>query len=134
VGRNEVIVLDTNVLIWAIARRSKLSKPAESVLRRQQDVRIPSICFWEFAMQVTRGKVSLNGGTFEDVIAAFLAGERVAIEPISPAIGLRASRLSQVRPMDPGDQLIAATAMELDVPLVTSDERLHSIPGLKTIW
>jgi predicted nucleic acid-binding protein len=36
--------------------------------------------------------------------------------------------------MDPGDQLIAATAMELDVPLVTSDERLQSLPGLRTIW
>ena len=85
-------------------------------------------------MQVTRGKVNLDGGTFEEVIAGFLANPRISVEHLTPAIGLRAARLSQVRSMDPGDQLIAATAMELDVPLVTSDERLHSIPGLKTIW
>lgn|GEM_PF-4751592 len=36
--------------------------------------------------------------------------------------------------MDPADQLIAATALELDAPLVTSDGRLQTVPGLRTIW
>lgn len=36
--------------------------------------------------------------------------------------------------MDPVDQLVAATALELGFPLVTSDERLRALPGIETIW
>jgi PIN domain nuclease of toxin-antitoxin system len=35
---------------------------------------------------------------------------------------------------DPADQLIAATAIELDVPLLTADERFRALPALRTVW
>ncbi len=35
---------------------------------------------------------------------------------------------------DPGDRLIAATAMVHQVPLITADEKLRTTPGLICIW
>ena len=35
---------------------------------------------------------------------------------------------------DPADRLIASTAMVHGAELVTADEYLRSIPGLKTVW
>jgi PIN domain nuclease of toxin-antitoxin system len=35
---------------------------------------------------------------------------------------------------DPADRLIAATATLLGAALVTGDERLRAVPGLRTIW
>jgi PIN domain nuclease of toxin-antitoxin system len=33
-----------------------------------------------------------------------------------------------------GDRLIAATALELDVPLISRYAELAKVPGLKTVW
>lgn len=53
---------------------------------------------------------------------------------ISPEIAARSVRIAPNFHDDPADQLIAATAIELDVPLVTADERLRASPALRTIW
>lgn len=51
-------------------------------------------------------------------------------EPVTGRIALAASRLDRVP--DPADAFIAATGRELDLPLVTFDERLRGLPGVKT--
>ena len=33
-----------------------------------------------------------------------------------------------------GDRLIAATALELGVPLISRDTELANVPGLRTVW
>jgi PIN domain nuclease of toxin-antitoxin system len=133
VGRHEVVVIDTHVLIWLTGEKGKISKRAASALRRQQEVLVPSICCWEYAMLATRSKFRLQTD-LSAALAAVISDPRLRLQEIPPAIAIRAALLSLARPMDAGDQLIAATAMELNVPLVTSDERLQSLPGLRTIW
>ena len=44
--------------------------------------------------------------------------------PISPGIAARSI----------ADQLITATAIELDVPLITADQSLRASPAVRTIW
>ncbi len=85
-------------------------------------------------MLVTRDRIRLGSERFEIIVEQLVSDPRIKVQPLTPEIGLRAAQLSLGRPMDPADQLIAATAMELDVPLVTADERLQSLPGLRTIW
>jgi PIN domain nuclease of toxin-antitoxin system len=84
-------------------------------------------------MLATRSKFRLQSD-LSAALAAVISDPRLRLQEIPPAIAIRAALLSLARPMDAGDQLIAATAMELNVPLVTSDERLQSLPGLRTIW
>ena len=47
----------------------------------------------------------------------------VELEPISPAICIASSRLSEFHG-DPADRLIVATAMTLGLPLMTADKKI----------
>ena len=84
-------------------------------------------------MLATRGRIDV-GPDVAGFLRDALKWDGVRLEPLSPDIGVRAALLSKSVRMDPADQLIAATAIHLNVPLVTHDELLHSIPGLKTVW
>ena len=54
--------------------------------------------------------------------------------PIDVQIAARSVRIAANFLGDPADQLIAATAIELDVPLVTAGQRLQHSPALRTLW
>ena len=94
---------------------------------------IPAICTWELSLLALRGRVPLSQPV-PAVFAELLEEPRVSLHPLTPQIGYRAAQLSPSQPMDPADQFIAATALVLDAPLVTSDERLQHIPGLRILW
>jgi len=131
-GSHAVIVLDTHAFIWAVTNRKRLTQGAAAAIARDSRVLVPVICFWELGMLTHRGRLSLGSRRLRDFVE--LATAQVEIQPLTPEIGLRAAGLSLNRPMDPADQLIAATALELDCPLVTADERLHTLPGLRVLW
>ncbi len=128
-----MIVVDTNALLWRAISPGRLSHRAASSLRREQQQVVPSVCFWEIAMLTTRNRFRLPV-PFDEFTEALIDDPRTQIQDITPAIALQSAQLSLARPMDPADQLIAATAMALGVPLVTADERLHRIPGLRVVW
>jgi PIN domain nuclease of toxin-antitoxin system len=129
-----VIVLDTHALFWSVTDRGRLSRRIVRAIATDADVLVPAICFWELAMLTLRGRINLGSRPYSDFITLAMAGSSARIQPLTPEIGLRAAGLSLNRPMDPADQLIAATALELSCPLVTADERLKALPGLQTLW
>ncbi len=129
-----MIVLDTHALFWSVTDRGRLSRRIVRAIATDADVLVPAICFWELAMLTLRGRINLGSRPYSDFITLAMAGSSARIQPLTPEIGLRAAGLSLNRPMDPADQLIAATALELSCPLVTADERLKSLPGLQTLW
>jgi PIN domain nuclease of toxin-antitoxin system len=45
-----------------------------------------------------------------------------------------AGRFDDTVPGDPADRLIASTAIVLDAPLITADNRLRGTPRVNTIW
>ncbi|MFN8617625.1 MAG: type II toxin-antitoxin system VapC family toxin [Dehalococcoidia bacterium] len=129
-----MIVLDTHALFWSVTDRGRLSRRIVRAIATDADVLVPAICFWELAMLTLRGRINLGSRPYSDFITLAMAGSSARIQPLTPEIGLRAAGLSLNRPMDPADQLIAATALELSCPLVTADERLKALPGLQTLW
>lgn len=129
-----MIVLDTHVVIWWLDGSSRLSSRARDDIEREPRVMIPDIVCWEMAQLVLRGRLGL-ASTAEAVLSELFSEPGMFSQPITPAIGQRAAGL--VAPnlhLDPADKLIAATALELDCPLVTADERLHTLPGLRVLW
>jgi PIN domain nuclease of toxin-antitoxin system len=57
----------------------------------------------------------------------------VELLPLTAEIAVRATTLSdEIR--DPADRLVAATALELALPLVSRDEGMVPIPGLCVVW
>lgn len=88
------------------------------------------ISVWEIGMLHARGRIELQGGTRAWVEQAWLRF------PLSEASLTRevAMRSHEVvlEHRDPADRLLAATALVHDLALVTVDERLTTVPGLRT--
>ena len=128
-----MIILDTNALLWTALSPGKLSRRAASAIRRDREHLVPSICFWEIASLVRESRVRLPAPVLH-FLRETSAADRVRVVEISPEIAFQAAHLAMNRSIDPADQLVAATALVLHAPLVTSDERLQAIPGLRIIW
>jgi PIN domain nuclease of toxin-antitoxin system len=63
-----------------------------------------------------------------------LAQERVSLLPLTPAVAAMGMNLGMSLHGDPGDQLIAATAILEGAVLVTRDEKLRGCSAVRTVW
>jgi PIN domain nuclease of toxin-antitoxin system len=129
-----VTLLDTHVLVWAVGRRSKLSRAADSAIARAQrdgGLAISAITLWELAILLARGRIHVYG-TVDSAIEHLVEGTTVL--PITVEIAALASQFPEDYSRDPADRLIGATARAHGIPLITRDESMRSSPLLKTIW
>lgn len=128
-----MILLDTHVFVWWAAQRGKLSKKALRVLTTDQQPRLSDISLWEIAMLVSRGRLKFDRDV--DVwLETALEETRIEIVAIDSAIAYRSTRIGAQFHGDPADQLIAATAIERRIALVTADENLRHSSAVTTIW
>lgn len=128
-----VVLLDTHVLLWMVGDTRRLSRPAVRALKAAKRLLLADISLREAAWLDQSGRIRLDPEAaewLEQAVSRF----KLELVPISPAIAARSTRIAQNFHGDPADQLIAATAMELDVPLVTADENLRASPAIRTIW
>jgi PIN domain nuclease of toxin-antitoxin system len=91
---------------------------------------LSAISVWEVAMLHERGRLKLEGGPrrwIERALDRFPLSEA----PVTREIALRSHEVA-VEHRDPADRMLAATAMVHDLTLVTVDERLRSVEGLRT--
>jgi PIN domain nuclease of toxin-antitoxin system len=129
----DVIVLDTHALVWWTQQPALLGKDAAEAIDKSDRILVPAICFWETALLVRTGRLSLKRGQpLNEWASELLAIPRVIAVALTPALALSADAL-QMHP-DPADRFIAATALEQHSPLVTKDDLLRSLSWLKTVW
>jgi PIN domain nuclease of toxin-antitoxin system len=128
-----VIVLDTHAWIWYAAKSDKLSEAASRALEGVKILLVSAISVWEVAMLVSKGRLGFDRDVDRWVTEA-LALPKIRLEPLTPSISIRSTRLPGTLHGDPADRIIAATAVERGVPLVTKDTQLRRYLNLKTIW
>ncbi len=129
-----VILLDSHVLIWAVADSKQLSKAAASAIRRARrgdGLAVSAITAYEVAWQIASGRIQ-GYGTVEASVVRFLEG--VTMRPITTEIAALAAQFPEDYPRDPADRIIGATARAEGMTLVTRDERIRRSPLLKTVW
>ncbi|MBZ5612451.1 MAG: type II toxin-antitoxin system VapC family toxin [Acidobacteriia bacterium] len=129
-----MILLDSHVLIWAVADSKRLSKAAASAIRRARrgdGLAVSAITAYEVAWQIASGRIQ-GYGTVEASVLRFLEG--VTMRPITPEIAALATQFPDDYPRDPADRIIGATARAEGLTLVTRDERIRNTPLLKTVW
>ncbi len=132
-----LIICDTNALLFWSDQRERLTPAAHAALENGGAVgnlACSDISFWEIAMLFRKGRLRLPTGTtplgyMEDIVDAL----DLAVLPVVPAIAALAES-GVVAHGDPGDRLIAATAIHHRAPLITADEKLRATPGLTCIW
>jgi PIN domain nuclease of toxin-antitoxin system len=133
-GLQEVILLDTHVVVWLASDPGKLSRKASDAIReasREGGTAISAITLWELAWLMTNGRLDISGTAeaFVEEIAA-----RTVVRPITAKVAVLANQFPPSYPGDPCDRLIGATALAEGMPLVTKDRNIRGSRQVKTIW
>jgi PIN domain nuclease of toxin-antitoxin system len=132
-GCNEMILLDTHVVLWDAYMPEKLSKKAQDVIDQEMDFIICDISFWEIAMLVQKGRIE-SIYPVDEMINSILKSRNYMVKSITPAIAKIYIDLEDEINKDPADRLIFATALAEKTSLITADNNLHKSSLIETIW
>lgn len=129
-----MIVLDTHALLWWALDPDKLSPSASAMCERmERDGGFASaISIWELGVKVQNGKLDM-GMTLPEFVRRLSLGAVVELIPVDASIWLRAVAL-QWDHRDPADRVIAATAIERGLPLLSKDDALHGFKAVRCVW
>ena len=130
-----MILLDTQILLWLLTDKSRLSERAadtiREVSRESRGVAIAGHTLWEVAMVATRGRLKLRGPLTDHLRRI---EESFRVVPLTGAIAARSMLFSLNYPRDPADRIIGATAVVHGLPLITADKGIHASKEVECIW
>lgn len=133
----EIAVVDTHALIWWLTdQRRRLGRRANAFFDQVDDGRaiacIPAIVLVELDEALLDGDLIL-GEPFPQFIERLeLTPSRYLVIPLTPSIVVRSHALHTIP--ERGDRLIAATAADLDYPLITRDPAIVAAIGGEHLW
>ncbi|MDA1313443.1 MAG: type II toxin-antitoxin system VapC family toxin [Acidobacteria bacterium] len=128
-------VTDTHPLVWyAGGEARRLSDPVLRIFRQADEqqilVYVPVVALWEVSMLLRRGRIALKVPFPQWVRRIAQRGYECAALDVS--ITIEASRLGFTR--DPFDAAIVATALHLDLPLITKDSEITDSGVVPVVW
>ena len=128
-------VTDTHPLVFHAAGGGRLGPRAAALFerceRREATLYVPAAVIWECALIARVGRINLRRSVrafFDDLFS------NPAYQPLdlTPEQVLAAAELTFTR--DPFDALIVATAVTMDMPLVTRDRLIRESGRVRVIW
>lgn len=125
------MLLDTHVCIWLASDDRRLGARVRRRLA-SRGVAISAASVFEIGQLVRLGKFRIELSPdrwIDEAVRAY----SLDVLPITEQTALQASSFVHAL-RDPMDCLIAATAVEHGLELVTADERLQTLPGVRTYW
>lgn len=120
-------LLDTHIWLWLVVN-PKRPGPATWVKDPENELWLSPMSSWEAPTLNYKRRMKLDREP-SAWMAQATAGLKEA--PVSHAIMLEATRLPLHQ--DPADRIIAATAIILDLTLLTADERLFGLRNIKAL-
>lgn len=130
-----MIVLDTHIWVWWVNGSAELSPAKEQILSSLQaeGLGVSVISCWEIAKLVEKGRLALTVPVGEWIDQA-LAYPGIRLLPLDPKIAVASTQLPLPFHNDPADQIITATAREMNCPLATDDGKILAYKYVKLAW
>jgi PIN domain nuclease of toxin-antitoxin system len=130
-----MIVLDTHIWVWWVNGSAELSPVKRQLLAAHQadGLGVSVISCWEIAKLVEKGRLSLTLPVGQWIEQA-LAYPGIRLLPLDPKIAVASTQLPPPFHNDPADQIITATARELNCPLATDDGKILAYTHVQLAW
>ena len=130
------IVIDTHIVIWYFAEPTQFSKSAEKVIDNAEKkgmIYVSSITIVELIYLIERNKIPVDvlvelRKVLDDSTTAFRLVE------LTREISDELENVSRQTVPDMPDRIISATALYLNLPLVTKDHKIRALQNINTIW
>jgi PIN domain nuclease of toxin-antitoxin system len=125
-------LLDTHIWLWATFEPHKLTSEVHELLNRSgADLFLSAISLWELSVLVEKKRLALK----EDFgVWVQRSASDLKLQEISLSWNvIHEMRFILPNHKDPADRFLAATAIAFDLILVTADQKLIGIPGLKVL-
>ncbi|MBS1770437.1 MAG: PIN domain-containing protein [Acidobacteria bacterium] len=130
------VVIDSNIVIWYFGELSQLSNHAETKVDAAVDrgtVLVPSIVIVELVYLIERNRVPSE--VLDKLREALDQDPTVfRLVQLTRQIADELANVDRSIVADMPDRIVAATALHLDLPLVTSDGNLRRLSNVETIW
>jgi PIN domain nuclease of toxin-antitoxin system len=118
-------LLDTHIWIWSLLEPEHLSRKVRKALESaDSELWLSPISVWEVLILIEKGRLTLNIET-DEWLKQVMQEAPMREAPITIEIA-RLSRTVSLAHQDPADRFLAATAIHLNLTLITSDTRLMS--------
>ncbi len=132
------LVTDTHPLVWYLANKEKeLSKRVLAAFKSAQEgsgthIWVPSVVAWELSELMRKtDRIKLHA-PFEELIKENFYFKSMTLTDLQPNDLVIGHSLNFNR--DPFDRLIVATALRLELPLITADTDITSAKPCEIFW
>lgn len=131
------IVVDTHAVIWYLIEPERLSQVAldalEGAIASEEPVYISAISLIEICYLIEKHRIASD--LLQRIQVVFNEPDpSLVVVPIDLAISLAVQNIDRDIVPDMPDRIIAATALYLNLPLVTRDRKIQAEQSIVTIW
>ncbi len=129
------VVADTHALLWMLRGTLRERSPSgadaidQALMAKALHVSIGS--FLDLRYLVDSGR--LADQAFDDA-RSIVDGDAFVVVPLDLRVLDKMGEIPREKVPDPFDRIIAATALTLDLPLVSADEDIRGAIGERVIW
>ena len=131
------IVIDTHVAIWYFANSSEISVLAtetiDNAIANGDAVILPTISIVEIIYLIDKAKlVPLTLSRLMQYLK--IPNNGFISQDLTEDISQTMAQIPRLTVPDMPDRIIAATALHLNLPLVTKDHKIQKLQSIQTIW
>ena len=131
------LVIDTHAAVWYFAKSSQMSAIARNAVNNAITngfvIILPTISIVEIIYLIEKGR--LVPQTLTSLMQVLgLPNSSFITQDLSENVAQSLQQISRQTVPEMPDRIIAATALHLNLPLVTKDHKIRALQNIQTIW
>jgi len=126
------LLLDTHIWIWSYSEAHELSSEvAREITNPKNDRYLSAVSIWEAVVLLEKKRIRFGADFGESFKRSKQELSLIEI-PLNWEVA-HELRFTMLGHRDPADRFLVATAKVYDLTLVTADERLMRVPGIRVL-